>query len=176
MIRTGLIVLLVMAVAGTAAAGVLPDLSTHKDVRAVVEIKASADEVWRVLTDFPAYDIWNPYIYPASGDAVAGRTLDLTLRGGTVIHFAPTVLVAKPGQELTWAGKMPLGAVERVLTFEITPLEPHRSRLTATERFRGIALPLVSGVTDDAASGLAAMTRALRERAELLDFSLPVPR
>ena len=176
MIRTGLIGLLVLALAGTAAAGLLPDLSTHKDVRAEVEIDASAEQVWRVLTDFPAYDIWNPYIYPASGQAAAGRTLDLTLRGGTVIHFAPTVLVAKPGEELTWAGKMPLGAVERVLTFALTPLGPHRVRLVATERFRGIALPLVSGVTDDAAAGLAAMTRALRDRVELLDFTLPAPR
>jgi hypothetical protein len=178
----------------------LPDLSTNKEVKAQVEIKASADTVWRTLTNFPAYDIWNPYIYPASGEAVAGRKLDLTLRGpnkgvgsgtgapsipgggpgsgsgtGSVVHFTPTVLVATPNRELSWGGQAALGGVQRVATFDIEPLGPRRVRLTATERFRGILLPLVSGVTDDSAAGLKNMTNALRGRAELLDFSLPAP-
>jgi len=173
MFATGLIAFLVLTLAQVPPLFGIPDLSTHKDVKAEVEIKASADTVWRILTNFPAYDIWNPYIYPASGEAVAGRTLDLTLRGGTVIHFQPTVLVAKPDEELSWGGKVPLGAVQREVTFDIVTLEPHRVRLTAVERFRGILLPLASGVTGDSATGLKIMTKALRNRAELLDFSPP---
>lgn len=172
----GLASLLVLTIAQTIPPlSGIPDLSTHKEVKAEIEIKASADTVWRTLTNFPAYDIWNPYIYPASGEAVTGRQLDLTLRGGTTIHFNPTVLVAKPNQELSWAGKVPLGAVERVVTFEIQSLEPHRVRFIATERFRGILLPLAAAVTDDSAAGLNVMAKALRSRAELLDYSLPSP-
>jgi hypothetical protein len=132
----------------------LPDLSTHKQIKTEVEIKASAATVWRVLTNFPAYDIWNPWIYPASGELVAGRQLDLTLRGGTVIHYNPTVLAAEPERELSWGGKMPFGAIERVATFEIHSLGPHSVRLVATERFNGILLPLAGGVAGDSASGL----------------------
>lgn len=175
MFATGLISVLVLTLAQIPPLSGIPDLSTHKEIKAEIEIKASADTVWRILTNFPAYDIWNPYIYPASGDAVAGRQLDLTLRGGTIIHFKPTVLVANPDKELSWAGRIPLGALERIVTFEITELEPHRVRFTAVERFRGIALPLASGVTGDSAAGLRVMVKALRERAELLDFSLPSP-
>lgn len=175
MFSAGLISVLVLTLAQIPPLSGIPDLSTHKEIKAEVEIKASADTVWRTLTNFPAYDIWNPYIYPASGEAVAGHKLDLTLRGGTVIHFTPTVIVAKPNEELSWGGKVPLGAIERVVTFEIQTLEPHRVRLTATERFRGILLPLAGGVTGDSAAGLASMTKALRERAELLDYSLPAP-
>jgi hypothetical protein len=153
----------------------LPDLSTHKEVKTEVEIKASADTVWRALTNFPAYDIWNPYIYPASGEAIAGGRLDLTLRGGNVIHYSPTVLVAEPEHELSWGGKMPFGAIERIVTFQIHALGPRSVRLVAIERFKGILLPLAGGVTGDSASGLQVMTRALRDRAELLDFSLPAP-
>jgi hypothetical protein len=151
----------------------LPDFSTHKEVKSEVEINASAGTVWRTLTNFPAYDIWNPYIYPASGEAVAGRQLDLTLRGGNVIHYSPTVLIAEPDSELSWRGGF--GGIERVVTFEIRPLGPHVVRLIATERFKGILLPLAGGATGDAASGLPLMIRALRDRAELLDFSLPSP-
>ncbi|HET7264337.1 MAG TPA: SRPBCC domain-containing protein [bacterium] len=170
MFATGLISFLVLTLAQVPPLSGIPDLSTHKEIKVEVEIKASADTVWRILTNFPAYDIWNPYIYPASGDPIAGHQLNLTLRGGTVIHFHPTVLVAKPNQEISWGGKIPLGALERVVTFDITELEPHRVRLTAVERFRGIALPLASGVTGDAATGLKVMTKALRDRAELLDY------
>src|SRR5579864_1002307 len=173
MFSAGLISLLVLTLAQIPPLSGIPDLSTHKEIKVEVEIKASADTVWRTLTNFPAYDIWNPYIYPASGEAVAGQKLDLTLRGGTVIHFNPVVLVAKPNQELSWGGKVPLGAVQREVTFEIVTLEPHRVRFTAVERFRGILLPLASGVTGDSAAGLKLMAKALRNRAELLDFSPP---
>ncbi|HEV2440388.1 MAG TPA: SRPBCC domain-containing protein [bacterium] len=175
MFSTGLILLLGLTLAQIPPLFGIPDLSTHKEIKVEVEIKASADTVWRTLTNFPAYDIWNPYIYPASGEAVAGQKLDLTLRGGTVIHFNPVVLVAKPNQELSWGGKVPLGAVQREVTFDIEALEPHRVRFVAIERFRGILLPLASGVTADSAAGLQLMSRALRDRAELLDFSLPSP-
>lgn len=170
----GLISFLVLTLAQIPPLSGIPDLSTHKEIKAEIEIKASADTVWRTLTNFPAYDIWNPYIYPASGEAIAGHKLDLTLQGRTVIHFTPTVLVAKPNEELSWGGQIPLGAVQRVATFTIQTLEPHRVRLTAVERFRGILLPLSSGVAGDAATGLKLMTKALRNRAELLDFSPPV--
>ena len=173
MFATGLISFLVLTLAQIPTLSGIPDLSTHKEVRTEVEIKASADTVWRTLTNFPAYDIWNPYIYPAAGEAIAGRQLDLTLRGGTVIHFHPTVLVAKPDQELSWGGKIPLGAVQREVTFEIVTLEPHRVRFTTMERFRGVLLPLAGGVTRDAAAGWQAMAKALRNRAELLDYSQP---
>ncbi|HEV2283141.1 MAG TPA: SRPBCC domain-containing protein [bacterium] len=173
MFATALISFLVLTLAQVPTLSGIPDLSTHKDVKAEVEINASADTVWRTLTNFPAYDIWNPYIYPASGEAVAGQKLDLTLRGGTIIHFHPTVLVAKPGEELSWGGTVPLGAIQREVTFTIESLAPHRVHFVAVERFRGILLPLASGVTSDSAAGLKQMTKALRERAELLDYSPP---
>src|SRR5690348_5585134 len=100
MFSAGLISVLVLTLAQIPPVSGIPDFSTRKEIKAEVEIKASADTVWRTLTNFPAYDIWNPYIYPASGEAVAGHKLDLTLRGGTVIHFTPTVIVAKPNEEL----------------------------------------------------------------------------
>jgi hypothetical protein len=175
MFWTGLASVLVLTLAQIPPLSGIPDLSTHKEVKAEVEIKASADTVWRTLTNFPAYEIWNPYIYPASGQAIAGHKLDLTLRGGTVVHYTPTVLVAKPNEELSWGGAVPLGAVQREVTFSIETLEPHRVRFVAVERFRGILLPLAAGVTGDAAAGLNLMTKALRGRAELLDYSRPAP-
>ena len=153
----------------------LPDLSTHKEIKTEVEINASASTVWGALTNFPAYTIWNPWIYPASGEAVAGRQLDLTLHGGTIIRFNPTVLVAQPERELSWSGKITFAGVERVATFEIQPLGPHSVHFVATERFKGILLPLAGGVTLDSATGIREMARALRDR-EPRGVAAPTPR
>jgi hypothetical protein len=168
----GLVSMLVMAQT-IPPMSTLPNLSTHRDVKAETEIEASPSTVWRVLTDFSAYELWNPYIFPASGDAVAGRQLDLTLRTGTVIHYQPTILVVKPEQELSWGGKVPLAGVERVVTFTIEPIARHRVRLVAREHFQGALLPLAQSAPGDAAAGLTSMVRALRDRAELLDYAAP---
>ena len=151
----------------------LPDLSTHKEVKVEMDIQAPAAVVWRVLTDFPAYTTWNPYIYPASGEAVAGRHLDLTLHGSQQIHFTPAVVEAVPDRTLTWMDRLPLGALERILTWQITPVDADRVHVVASELFRGIALPLSSGLPGDAAGGLTLMMKTLRSRAELLAYTLP---
>jgi uncharacterized protein YndB with AHSA1/START domain len=151
----------------------LPDLSTHKEVKVEMDIQAPADVVWRVLTDFPAYTTWNPYIYPASGEPVDGTHLDLVLHGGQQIHFTPLVVDAVPNQKLVWMDRLPLGVLERVLTWQITPLDTDRVHLVASELFRGIALPASSGLPGDAAGGLTLMMKTLRDRAELLAYTRP---
>jgi hypothetical protein len=46
------------------------------------EIAASADRVWQVLRDLPAYARWNPELTVVDGRAVAGETLTVRLRSG----------------------------------------------------------------------------------------------
>lgn len=169
----GLAGLLIVLLLDIPLLNALPDLSTHKVVKVEVDMQAPADVVWRVLTDFGAYATWNPYIDPAAGEAVVGTHLDLTLRGGTPIHFTPLVVDAVPGQKLVWMDRLPVGALERVLTWEITPLDADRVHVVASEAFRGIALPLAGGLPGDAAGGLSLMLKMMRERAELIAYTLP---
>jgi len=156
----------------------LPDLSTHREVKAEIEVHAAPQQVWTVLTDFAAYTIWNPYISPAKGQARPGTQLELTLHGGGgSMTYEPTVVTAQPNRELSWSGRM-IGAVmfERVQTFTIVSLGPHRVRLVAEERFKGLAVPLARSITDDAAHGLDIMSKALRTRAELWEFAITIHR
>lgn len=169
----GLAGLLIVLLFDIPILGALPDLSTHREVKVEMDVQAPANVVWRVLTDFPAYATWNPYIYPAAGQAVAGTHLDLTLHTNPQIHFTPAVVEALPDQKLVWMDRLPLGALERILTWQITPLDGDRVHVVARELFRGIALPLSSGLPSDAAGGLTVMMKTLRERAELLAYRLP---
>jgi hypothetical protein len=150
----------------------VPDLSTHREVQAQIEIQAPADLVWTILVEFPTYEIWNPYIYPIKGELHPGRTLDVTLHGGDrPFRYEPVVLTVLQKREVSWGGQTLGGVLERVQIFTLTELTPARVRLTSRERFRGLLLPLYGQVPEDARRGLEMMNRALRNRAELLIYT-----
>jgi len=50
------------------------------DVRAEIEINASPERVWKVLTDFSSYSSWNPLITSAGGTAKTDSVLTLRLQ------------------------------------------------------------------------------------------------
>src|SRR5216684_4485967 len=72
-------------------------------LQASIEIKATPQQVWRVLTDLAAYKDWNPFIISSSGTVRAGATLTNVMHdasGNTT--FTPTVQVVEPGHKLRW--------------------------------------------------------------------------
>ena len=75
-----------------------------KQIRKVIEINASAERVWRILTDFEAYPQWNPFIKEISGELTVGGTLSVYLQpsGQRGMRFHPVVLAAEPLRKLRW--------------------------------------------------------------------------
>jgi hypothetical protein len=135
--------------------------------------------VWEVLTDFPTYSIWNPYIYPISvaGDLQQGARLDLTLHaGGKTIAYQPTVTVVRPNEELDWKGSAYIhGVFDREQHFTLEPIEPNRTQLTSREIFTGLLIPVYRGLVGDAQHGLLEMNEALKDRVELLHPVVKTP-
>ena len=72
-----------------------------------IEIDATAEQVWEVLTDFAAYATWNPFIVSAVGAAEVGTTVRMRMQpvGARAVSLTPTVLEASPGQRLRWRGR-----------------------------------------------------------------------
>jgi hypothetical protein len=71
-------------------------------ITTAVDIKASAETVWKVLVDFGAYGEWSNFSR-AEGVAQVGSRLTMRMPG---FSFRPTVTVVEPGQELQWAGTL----------------------------------------------------------------------
>jgi hypothetical protein len=66
-----------------------------------VNINASKDAVWDVLTDFASYDEWNPMMRIQGAPEVGTKLLvHLTGKNGGGMSFKPKVLAATPGKEL----------------------------------------------------------------------------
>ena len=134
-----------------------------------IDINADRQAVWDVLTDFPAYPEWNPFMDRIEGTAEVGRRLVVHLagRGGRGTTFRPTVLVATPGEELRWIGKLgPGGLFDGVHSFVLTAKPDGTTLLTHGERFTGILVALLKGATANSHTGFEAFNEALRRRVE----------
>jgi hypothetical protein len=140
-----------------------------KELRSEIEFDGTPNDVWAVLADLPAYGEWNPFIREIEGEIRAGarlraRLVPLGERGFTM---RPTVLVAEPGRELRWLGRMVLPGIfdgEHVL--EIQEVRAGRVRFLQHERFRGVLVPFLWKRLRDGgtAKGFAAMNEALAAR------------
>ena len=141
-----------------------------KEIHTEIEINASAENVWRVISDFAAYPDWNPFIRRVDGEVRVGAHLYVSTQpsGGKEMSFRPTVLVAEPNRELRWHGQLWLsGLFEGVHSFLIEPLGEGRVRFVHRERFRGLLVPLVSKILDrDIRRGFEEMNQALKLRVE----------
>lgn len=139
---------------------------------ASIEIEASSDEVWQVLTDLSAYPQWNPFMTSTEVTSEGGRIEEgATLRnvmhdrtGDTV--FTPELLTVEPGRELRWIGKMGPGWIaDGEHRFVIEEIGGGRVRLTQSESFTGVAVPFVAGqLRGDTLPQFRAMNEALARR------------
>ena len=64
-----------------------------KELHTEIEIDASPEDVWRVLTDFDKYPEWNSFIKSASGEITVGEKLQVYIEPPNKkgMTFRPTV-------------------------------------------------------------------------------------
>jgi hypothetical protein len=141
-----------------------------RQLQAEVEVRASPERVWDVLTDFAAYHLWNPFIVKAAGQAVPGSRLELHMRlpGRRTTIIRPGVLEAEPARRLRWLGRLLLpGLFDGEHSFTIRPAGPGRVRVRQHEQFRGLLVPLLLAfIAKPTLEGFHQMNQALRARAE----------
>ncbi len=134
-----------------------------------IEIKAPAGKVWRVLTGFGKYQVWNPFFFKASGKAQVGELVDATFRSNEreiTIHCR--VIKAEPNVQLIWRYHIGLPFLWRgEHSFTIVPLGRNRIRLVNQEIFTGLLIPLMAKEIDtNTRHGFEDMNKALKSRAE----------
>jgi hypothetical protein len=140
-----------------------------RQLRTDIEIDATPDRVWAILTDFASYPAWNPFIQSIRGEPVVGSKLEVRIAppDGKAMTFKPTVLNAEPNRELRWLGRVFLPRIfdgEHML--QIEPLADGRARFVQAERFRGVLVPFLGKTLDKTERGFSAMNEALKRQAE----------
>ena len=141
-----------------------------KHPRTHIDIDATPERVWQVLSDFGSYSAWNPFITSAVGEARPGSRLMLRMQpvGARGVTLRPTVLEATPGHRLRWLGRFGIPWIfDAEHSLAITRREEGGVRLSQNERFTGVLVPLMARSLDrHTQPAFEAMNTALKHRAE----------
>jgi len=141
-----------------------------KEIRTETTIDASAQTVWRILTDFDLYPQWNPFIREISGMAAPGGKIEATLQPtqGKSMRIRPTVLEADAPREIRWKGHLGIpGIFDGEHAFTIEAIDADHVRFSQRETFTGVlAGPLLKRWGEATQEGFQAMNEALKKRAE----------
>jgi hypothetical protein len=105
-------------------------------------IAAPPERVWELLVDPAAHVDWNPTMRAVEGRFVPGERVRLTMQtpSGGAITFRPDVLVAEPGRELRWLGRLGLPRVFDGEHYFLLVPDDGGTRLIHGERFTGLLL------------------------------------
>ena len=141
-----------------------------KEIRTEIDVKASPDKAWGVLTDFNSFPQWNPFIRQIDGHPSVGTKLKIHLNtsSGKSRTYRPTVTKVEPPHELRWYGKSFIPGMfngERIFTIE--PLKTNHVRFVHMEIFTGLGVALVGNRLDkDMNESFVKMNRAFKEKVE----------
>ncbi|WP_194834608.1 SRPBCC domain-containing protein [Nocardia sp. XZ_19_369] len=143
-------------------------------IDATVDIDAPAELVWQVITDFPRYGEWNPFVSECRSSLVPGEPIDM------VVHLGPRprrqrewIRSHTPGHELSYSMKpVPLGTLNSFRSHTITPIDAERTRYESHFELNGWLRPVVVALLGKHLQrGFAGMTAGVKERAESLRAS-----
>ncbi len=140
-----------------------------KKLRTEIQINATPDTVWEILTDFDAYPDWNQFVISIEGKAVEGTRLEARIKppGNRATTFKPTVTKVTDGRYFEWLGHLGVkGIFDGRHQFEIVP-NGDGAKFIQSEEFTGVLAPLIwRMINGSTKAGFELMNEAIKERAE----------
>ena len=148
------------------------------ELTAFVDIDATPERLWQVLTDLPAYAEWNPFITEAAGAVVVGERLSVhvpPVNAFVAATLRPAVLEVVPCRRLRLRSRLDRFALPGLFNVELTwTISDHDGgvRLWQQDQFGGLLAPLLfRSLNRHRLAAFNAMNAALKHRVE----GTPVP-
>lgn len=143
-----------------------PELDTLT-VEVKTGIEASAENVWRELTQFQKYPEWNPFIRRAQGAIQVGSPMTVLIRDTDGVEFESqnTVMQVDVPNILAWRGSFIFrGLFDRTHFFKIERVSSESCEFIQGERVEGVLVGLLSGLLKANRRGFSEMNEALKVR------------
>ena len=132
-------------------------------------IEASPETVWAILTDAPAYPVWDTGVDRVEGRIGPGETIKVFSKLSPGRAFPVKVRDLVPGERMVWSGGIPLGLFKGERTFTLTPEGDSATRFAMREEFTGPLLPLIWKSMPDLGPTFEQFAVDLKKRAEQAD-------
>lgn len=129
-----------------------------------LNILASAQSIWSLLTDAKGHARWNSTVTSVEGQIREGEQLRLHVPG-TDRTFTPRVSGVVPNERMTWTGGFS-PVFKGVRTFTLRPCTDGSTDFQMEERFSGLMLPLVRGSFPDFGAVFERYANDLKREAE----------
>jgi hypothetical protein len=141
-----------------------------KEIRTQIQIDASAQKSWQVLTNFAKFPEWNPIIKQIRGKAEVGSRLEIHLhtnKGKTRV-YRPIVNKVESNRELRWTGKSFVpGFFNGERIFTIQSISGDSVRFLHSELFSGFGAFIAGNlVKSDILESFNKMNIAFKKRVE----------
>lgn len=140
-----------------------------KTIETSIEINASAEKVWAILSDNTSYAQWNPFIRSLTGSFQKGNKIKVVLSSpdGGSFAFEPVILQAK-FPEIRWLGKFLFkGLFDGEHYFRLEPTSSQTTRFVHGENFSGLLIAVMGSMLSKTQQGFQLMNEALKKKAEL---------
>ena len=132
-----------------------------KEIKTSIDIRATPERIWNMLTAFSEYGNWNPFLTLVEGDVTVGNRIKINAGG---MSFRPTVLVYEKNKELRWLGTLWFsGLFDGEHRFAIKNNQDGTSTFIHEETFRGLLVGLFAKKLDlETKAGFVAMNIKLK--------------
>lgn len=146
-------------------------MPSPQTVRAEIEIDASPESVFDILSDLDRYPEWNPFTPSIESTLEIGAPVRMRVRlleGKRLFRQVEYVTACERPRRLCWGADIPFRRIvraDRCQTLE--PLENERTRYICTDEISGWLTPIVMRFFGAAMQrGFEDCARALKQRAE----------
>jgi hypothetical protein len=109
--------------------------------RVAINIQATAERIWNLLTDAKGFPRWNSTVTSVEGEISEGKRIVVRVPG-TDRKFTPKVSNVVPNQRMIWTGGF-APMFKGVRTFGLKQQHDGSTEFVMEECFSGLMLPLV---------------------------------
>jgi hypothetical protein len=142
----------------------------HHELHTEINIDATPETVWEILTDLDQWADWNPFITSSAGRPEVGEKLVNRMEppGGKAMTFKPHVTVVEDAKTFEWLGRLVLpGIFDGRHRFELAATPTGGTRLVQAESLGGVLVRFLRKSLDtQTVQGFELMNTALKTRAE----------
>ena len=129
-------------------------------------IKASPQNVWRVLTDGESFPRWDSGIERFEGKIAPGATVKLYVKVNPGRAFPLKVTEFNPNRKMVFSGGMPLGLFKGVRTYTLEPDAGGGTNFHMREEYTGPLLGMIWKSIPDLGPSFQQFADGLKNEAE----------
>ena len=140
-----------------------------KTIHTEIEINASVEKVWAILSDFESFPSWNSFITGVEGEPKEGGKIkiEVTIPNSKKIKLDAIISKVIPNKELVWGGGLPFGLFTGEHFYRIEELAENKVKFIHGENFSGILVRMIWGLRGKQLSrAYVSLNEALKRRAE----------